>query len=98
MDIKVKTLKQLLNQHDWYYQYSEDPYIYQQGKENSSKIRRAIISCLFNDSEAIETTSMIKEFLAEKEIKCLPGDYHFYFDVINRAYQECGKDLRDANE
>lgn len=45
MDTKNLTIKQfydILSQHDWYYQYSDDHNVWKRGQEESSRIRQIL--------------------------------------------------------
>jgi len=39
---KLETLEKLLQNHDWFYQYSEDYSVYERGRRESSTINTAI--------------------------------------------------------
>lgn len=92
----IQQLNRILRQHDWFYQYTEDSYIYQSGKQSESNLKKAIQISLEEDKDL--TDSIINKFLSEKYEKCLPTDFHFYLTPIKDIYYQSKKELTFIKE
>lgn len=45
MNADLQRLKQLLKEHDWYYNYSDDHNVWKRGETRSELIREAMLIC-----------------------------------------------------
>lgn len=58
--------KQSLQAHDWYYQYSDDPYVYRKGQRTASTIRECKSKCIRAGLEK-EAEEVYEQFLERQE-------------------------------
>jgi len=64
MKTKLQTLEELLQNHDWFYQYSDDYSIYEQGKSAWHTITE-VISALKDAGFGEETDALYNKYLPE---------------------------------
>mgnify|MGYP003146355828 FL=1 len=64
MKNKLKILENLLKNHDWFHQYSDDFGVYESGQEEWYKIN-AIMKALENDGFGKEADELYEKYLPE---------------------------------
>ena len=58
----LQAYKDALAKHDWYYQYSDDPYVYRKGQRTASTIRECKFKCIKAGLEK-EVEEVYQQFL-----------------------------------
>ena len=64
MNTKLQTLEKLLQNHDWFYQYSDDDSVYEQGKSAWNTINE-VISALKDAGFGKEADDLYDKYLPE---------------------------------
>ena len=62
---KLKTLEELLQNHDWFYQYSEDFSVYERGRRESDTIN-TVIKALEDAGLGDEANNLYEKYLPKQ--------------------------------